>query len=288
MSGQKVSYVQITDREYSRFMNSAREVENIESRVQYQLERQEHSLRSDFNNQMNQLKQKTKKQEANIERLDNKIESLIESIEAKEADKCHQAKAWLDEAQSTLEAIDSFRHEKFCPNDYVKLQQSYELSQQNIENEVYEASISTSQKIWQEACGLKDKLEYLESEWNSYYEEAVDTNLQFITTCDAQTSLELAFKVEDGETSMEVDIDYWCNGELSQLKEHAKKQQQILSSSETLSVDNFKEMMQESVKLKADAEGLTQKAKEAIILSQHRSDMAADIVDSLEESGFNL
>ena len=278
MSGQKVSYVNITDYEYDRLMSAAYEVENIESRVQYQLNKQEHQLRSDFNNQMSQIKKKSKKQEANIQRLDNKIDNLIESIQAKEANKKSQALAWLDEAEDALNAIDSFRHDKFAPNEYAKLQQKYELSQLNIENEVFESSISGSQALWQEACELKVKLEQLENEWNIYFEQAVESNTKLIATCDAQTTLKLAFDVEDGSEELAVDIDYWCDGELSSLKKIALSQQNLLAHSEQMGVDDFKELIKGSTEFQKDAEALTQKAKEAIILSQLRSDMASDIV----------
>ena len=288
MSGQKVSYVNITDYEYDRMMKATYEVENIESRVQYQLEKQEHQLRSDFNNQMQQIKQKSRMQEANIQRLDNKIENLIESIEAKESNKKNQALSWLSEAENALSAIDSFRHEKFAPIEYAKLQQKYELSQLNIDNEVYESSISGSQALWQEACELKTRLEQLENEWNDYFESAVDSNAKLIATCDAQTTLKLAFDIEDGSEELEVDIDYWCNGHLTQLKKIALKHQESLKNSEQMDISDFKKLIQDSQELKAEAESLTQKAKEAIILSQLRSDMASDIVDSLDSSGFNL
>lgn len=288
MSGQKVSYVQITDHEYRRFMESAREVENIENRVQRQLNRQEHQLRSDFNNQMNQIKQKTQQQESYINRLDNKLDTLIESIEAKESNKKNQALAWLQEAQDALVAIGSYRHDKFCPDEYAKLQQKFQLSQINIDNEVFEASISSSQTLWQEACALKNKLEQLENDWSDYFTQAITSNELLIATCDAQKTLELAFDTEDGSETLQVDIDYWCDGLLSNLKDSAINQQNLLKQSEEMEVKDFQQLIAESTELQKEAKELTQKAKEAIILSQSRSDMASDIVESLSSSGFNL
>lgn len=288
MSGQKVSYVNITDYEYERLMDAAYEVENIEERVQYQLDQQSHQLKSDFNNQMNQLKLKNKKQENKLKRLDNKIDNLIRSIEAKESDKKAQAISWLNEAEDALDAIDSFRHNKFTPNEYSKLKQKYELCKLNIENEVFESSISGSQALWQEACELKVKLEELENEWNLYFEQAVDSNTKLIATCDAQTTLKLAFDVEGGSEELFVDIDYWCDGELSRLKDVAFSQRTFLEHSDQMSVEDFKKVIKDSEELQLDAEALTQKAKEAIILSQLRSDMASDVLDSLDDAGFEL
>ena len=69
MSGQKVSYVQITDREYDRFMKTSREVEKIESRVQKQLKQRENQLRKEFNNQFSSMKTRVNKQQNMIQNI---------------------------------------------------------------------------------------------------------------------------------------------------------------------------------------------------------------------------
>jgi hypothetical protein len=286
MSGQKISYVQITDKEYNRFMASAREVESIESRVQYQLNRQAHQLKSNFDSQLNQIKYKTKRQEASIKKLDNKIDNLIESIEAKETNKKNQALAWFEEAKDALVAIESCRHNKFCPNEYAKLQQKLNLSSENIKNEVFESSVSGSQTLWQEACELNAKLGQLENEWNIHFEQAIESTTKLIATCDAQTTLKLAFDVEDGNEDLVVDIDYWCDGELATLKQQALMQEQLLNDCQDLKLEDFKRLIQHSSKLEDEVKNLTQKAKNAILLSQMRSDMASDIVEALDQSGF--
>ena len=288
MSGQKVSYIQITDREYNRFMRSAREVEKVESRVQKQLQRQEQTIRKDFNHKIEQQKQKIKKQEKQLSLLDNKIDSVIQQIEAKESNQRNQASLWLEEAQNALTAVDSYKHEQFCPGEYAQLKQKLKMSQLNMKNEVYEASISSSQILWQEASQLKVRLEVLENEWNECFEEAVDSNLNLIATCEAQKTVKLAFETEGGNEELEVDIDYWCNGQLSKTKEIALSQKKILQYKEFIDLEQLKKFIQESAEYKEKALGLTQQAKEVIILSQLRSDMASDIVDSLDESGFEL
>ena len=76
MSGQKVSYVQITDREYDRFMKTSREVEKIESRVQKQLKQRENQLRKEFNNQFSSMKTRVNKQQNMIQNLSAEMQSL--------------------------------------------------------------------------------------------------------------------------------------------------------------------------------------------------------------------
>jgi len=288
VSGQKVSYVQITDQEYRKFMNTAREVENIDQRLQYQLDRQESHLRSDFNNQLNQTKEKIKYNESRINRLDNKVDNLISTIEQRESNKKAQANMWLDEAKDALKAIDSFRHEKFCPNEYAKLKYKLSISQMNYDNEVYESSISSSQILWQEASDLKHKLQHLEDEWNHCFEEATQSNIKLIALCDAQEIVKLAFDTDNGDKELEIDIDHWSKGELTYLKGIVNQEKELLGCIENITTDDLKVVLKNSIKLEEDIKVLTEKAKEAIILSQHRSDMANDIVESLDQSGFEL
>lgn len=313
MSGQKVSYVNITDREYERFMNSAREVENIESKVSKQLKKQESKMRNEFDSQLNTIKIRNQQQknmiqnlsstmrsmekdfQNNLNRLDNKInrvnyklDTLIKDIENKEESKKSQAKEWYKNASDSLDIVDTYNHNKFLPNRYEELQQKLNLSKSNIENEVYESSISQSQTVWQDAFKLRLELEELENEWNEYLKNAIESNNRLLATCDAQKTLELAFDTEDGDTTLEVDIDHWCKGELTTLKNKALDQQKILKNSKVMGVDDFKKLINESSTLEKEVLSLTQKSKDAIILSQLRSDMASDIVESLDDSGFEL
>ncbi len=141
MSGQKISYARITEQEYRRLMNSAREVENIENRVSRQLKQRESQMRKDFDRQLSNINRRNQKQENmiqnlgstmqsmerdfqnNLNRLDNKInrvdykvETLINDIKIKEQNKEDQATQWLKNASDSLDILDTYNHNKFTPN----------------------------------------------------------------------------------------------------------------------------------------------------------------------------
>ena len=288
MSGQKVSYVQITNVEYDRLMSSAREVEKIDSKISKELRQNEQSLREEMSKQLENINKKSVQQESNLKRLDQKVETLIEEIEAREANKRSQATSWLIETSHALEVIKSYRHEKFSPGRLEDLHNRNALAQSNFENGVYEASISSAQAIWQDAKKLQKELDEKEQVWKGYFEASLQINTELLATCSAQETLELAFDVDDDSKSLMVDIDYWCDGALSQVKDEALKVQKELQSPQALDIEDLKERIKRSHRLKDQALQLTQKAKEAIILSQLRSDMASDIVEALDESGFEL
>jgi len=314
MSGQKVSYVNITSGEYDRFMRTSREVENIELRVKNQLKQRENAFRKEFNSQLSSMQSRVDKQnnmiknlsvemqnmerefQDNISRLDKKIDrvnykvdALKHSIDAKEQNKKSKANEWLKNASDLLSIIETYNHQKFAHGEFEKLLSKYELCKSNFNDENYEATIASSQSLWQETAELRFRLEQLENEWNEYLKNAIESNNNLLATCEAQEIVKLAFDVEGGNKELEINIDFWCGGKLTQLSTKADIQKNtLLSATEKLNTEDLKQLIKESETLKEQVINLTQEAKEAILLSQARSDMASDIVEALDQSGFNL
>lgn len=314
MSGQKVSYVQITDREYDRFMKTSREVEKIESRVQKQLKQKENELRKEFNNQYSAMQTRVNKQQnmiqnlsvemqnmekdfqnnillldKKIDKVNYKVDNLINAIDIKEQNKKSKATEWLKNTSDLLSIIDTYNHRKFAEGKFDKLLTKNELSKSNFKDENYEASIASSQSLWQEAVELRFELEYLENQWNEYLKNAIESNNNLIATCEAQEIVKMLFDTENEVKELDIDIDFWCDGKLSKLKEEANNQKQILlNNTQNLELKELKEFINQSEELTQKAIALTQESKEAILLSQSRSDMANDILESLNQSGFIL
>lgn len=395
MSGQKVSYVDITTEEYSRLMRSARVSENMDSKIQNELRKKEANLKRQFDSQLNKINQRNntqnnmisnlssemqnmerdfqkqyKKQsikhtqdvkqinnnmrsmerdfrkeqqnqsnrhktdirniksqiEKNNERINKKfsfiqntisnqrkeykslineqnkvlnqriskqgeifnqkIKSLEKSIKDKEKYQKNQALEWLKNAKDALALVDTYNHEKFAPNEYNDLKQRISLIDSNIKNGNYE--LSNSQNIWMDSYKLRARLEELENEWNTYLQLSQQSNAELLASCEAHEIVKIAFDTEEETIELEADIDKWCNGELTELKNKALEHQKTLQQTEDLKIDNFKKILEESYYINEEVVALTQKAKEAIILSQKRSDMASDIVESLDESGFEI
>jgi len=220
--------------------------------------------------------------------LNNKINDLRQSIEQREANKENQAKTWLDDVNSALAIVDTYNHKKFAPNEYDELKARLQISQTNINNGVFEASISNSQTVWMDAYKLRAKLEQLENEWNAYFELAKESNVELIATCEAHEVVKFAFETEDGDESLEANIDYWSNGELNRLKAEAIKIDQKLANADEFTVNDLKQMIQNSIELKEKVIALTDLAKNNIILHEKRMHIADDITGSLEERGYEV
>ena len=218
--------------------------------------------------------------------LNNRIDSIQRDIEAKEQSRKNQALEWLKNAEDALSLVDTYNHKKFAPNEYDDLKNRIELVKTNIKNENYE--ISNLQNIWMDSYKLRAKLEQLESEWNSYLQLAKQSNAELLATCEVHEVVELAFETSEDDMQLEVDINFWTSGKLDKLKAKAEKLHKNLKTPDDLEVSDFKEMIKKSLELKSQVTQLTELAKANIILSQQRADMAEDILESLEQKGFEL
>ena len=216
--------------------------------------------------------------------LNNKIEAIQKSIEAKEQNQKNQAIEWLKNAQDALKLVDTYNHKKFAPNEYDELMQRLKLVETNIANGNYE--ISNLQNIWMDPYKLRAKLEQLENEWNLYFELATTSNAKLLATCEATKIVDIVFDTEEGDTTLKADINYWTNGKLESFINEAKKIENKLNNSEELEVKDLKELIQTSTTLKEQVISLVEEAKERIISSQKRVEIAQTILESLEERGF--
>ena len=163
-----------------------------------------------------------------IDKVNYKVNNLINAIDIKEQNKKSKATEWLKNTSDLLSIIDTYNHRKFSDGKFDKLSTKYELCKSNFEDENYEASIASLQSLWQEAVKLRFELEYLENEWNEYLKNAIESNNNLIATCEAQEIVKIVFDTENEVKELDIDIDFWCNGKLSKLKEEANKQKQVL------------------------------------------------------------
>ncbi len=369
MSGQKVTYRQITTDEYNNLMKSATIANSMDRTVKDAIAKNEKSLKKDFDSRLDAVNSRNTKQEKIInnlgsdmkimekdfqkqykaqnaqhqkdigslnnsmknmkndfqkdiktldkkvdaevkniygtlktqrdeyttlikqqgEELNGKIKDITDSIKRTNDQQSYLAQEWIKNANDALALVATYRYNKFAPNEYENLVNSLKLSQQNIRNRVYQASIASSQQVWIDAYKLRAKLEGLESEWDMYYKMAKRSNADLNVTYDTHKEMTFAFDMAD-ETPQElkVDIDKWSMRELSKLnKEKIEPLKKALENKDDeLSIHDLKNAIQASNAYKNEIIAIAQTAKSNMILSQERTDIASDIVNKLSENGY--
>ncbi|TVL99939.1 MAG: hypothetical protein CV087_16085 [Candidatus Brocadia sp. WS118] len=227
--------------------------------------------------------------EAQRKNLQSQISALNDRLAKKEANEQQLAQTWIENTKTLISYIDEHQsHEKFKPGALEKIRAELQLSEGNFKQGVYQAAIASAQQSFIRASELRIEIEQLEVEWSAYLEAAKQSATELLATCEAQESCRFALDTEDGSIEMEGQIDFWTEGALSGLKKNAKNELKRLGKPDDLALEELKASIRQSEQWKAECLTLTEKAKQALIASQLRNNMAQTIANALENAGWEV
>jgi len=81
-------------------------------------------------------------------------------------------------------------------------------------------------------------------------------------------------------------VDFWTKGDLSKLRQQVADEQEKLDNPDSFSLADLKQSIADSERWRQESEDLVEQAKEALIASQLRNNIAQSIEESLEKSGW--
>ncbi|HDN26555.1 MAG TPA: hypothetical protein ENG03_05580 [Thioploca sp.] len=221
--------------------------------------------------------------------LQGQIQTIQEHIVVKEQHAQGQAQQWLQDTQALLNAIDeSYNHQKFKPGELAKLRNELQIAENNIAQGHYEAAISTTQRTYLHTQELRLELERLTLEWNAYLTAARQNATEVLAACDTQQTAQFTFDSEEGAEEVAAEVDFWTHGALSNLRKQVLEEQQKLDNPENLSLEDLKQSIANSEQRRLESEDLVEQAKEALIASQLRNNIAQSIEAALENAGWDV
>jgi chromosome segregation ATPase len=221
--------------------------------------------------------------------LKQDISDLRQEIESREEHKKSVAQELLRDAKDALNMVNTYRHEKFKPGVYAKIEASLKTAEANYDGGIYEASIGKAQDVLTDAYELRAELMLLEEEWNEYRRKAFEATGEALVACEASMLVEYEFTGEDEKLHIqEVDIDYWSQGEMSALKNKLENAQSQIETSDEMNIEDFSQAIEESMQIQEQVTDIVEKAQDRYLLSQIRMDMAQDIEEKLYEDGYEV
>lgn len=221
--------------------------------------------------------------------LQGQIQTIQDHILAKELHAQGQASKWLQDTQALLNTIDeSYNHQKFKRGELAKLRGELQFAENNITQGHYEAAISTTQRTYLHSQELRMELERLTLEWNAYLTAARQSAAEVLAACDTHQTAQFTFETEEGAEEFAAEVDFWTQGALSKLRQQVADEQQQLDNPKSLSLADLKQSIADSEKWRQESEVLVEQAKEALIASQLRNNIAQSIEESLENSGWEV
>jgi hypothetical protein len=221
--------------------------------------------------------------------LQGQISTLATGIQRKETHETDQARHWLNDTSVLINEIDkSYRHRDFTPGEVDKLRSELQMAQGNQDQHLHQAAVASAQQTLLRALELRLKLERLEAEWDAHQAAALISCRETLAYCDTLTTLRLTLETVDGVDELDAEIDYWSEGALGKLLAEVKQGVEMVNSAKTgtVTLDKLKQAIADSAKWRDTAYHLVQKARETLVLSQLRHDIAATVEATLAASGW--
>jgi len=242
----------------------------------------------DFNvkleSSINDVKQQN---ERNRQELQNQINGINARIKSKEQNEQKLAEFWVSQTQAYIKDIEQYRHEMFTPGQLEKLKGKFEQMLSSMKNEMYQAVIATAMGLFNDAVDLKEAVLNAETEWLYYHGLFLQALAKTETNLDQCNNLQFTFDTDHGKETVDARVNYWTNGVLDEvstsISEIKQKTEQVQQVSTQQLIDYISTLNQQNVKM----EIASTEAKEVMILSQCRADMANKLADALEEVMWN-
>jgi len=321
MSGKKETYVQLTATQRDQMLRQCREARDEAGKQREraaQLERANKEVQSriatlgnkisgqitDLSNEMHEIERKQseafrsalERQDADIrneiqqqrKEINQMIGKIEQQINSKEQNHQRLAEFWSEQAEAYLKEIENYRHVMFTPNRLQALRTRLGQVQTSMDVQAYQAAISTAIEAFNDAVALRLDVVEAELEWTKYFERLSNDIAEVSADVNAAKILEF----EIGGEKVQANIDYWTNGALIELAHRIAEIQEALHNSDEVTSNTLVSLIAEidnmKHRLSTSGTGLIDSAKEALMLSAYRVDMANDVVSALESMGWKL
>ena len=230
----------------------------------------------------------TEAMSAQREELQGQIGQVAEHIRRREQSDRKAAATWLKDVRLLFDNIDqNTRHEKFKPGALTQIRTEFVLAENNLASGQDQAAIATAQTSYMKAHELQLELAQLEQEWNLHLMQARTSAAEVLAVCETRQAAKLTVETEEGSEEIAAEIDFWSQGRLSELRGKVEAENQRLAGqADTLTLDELKASIEQCAEWMRESEAIAEAAREALIKSQLRQNIAESVADSFEGTGW--
>lgn len=237
-----------------------------------------------------QLQQNIARVREEMRRGQAQLQAQIDTMEGRHSNASEAASSWCDEAERIVDHIrTTLRHEKFTPGALAGIEQKLRLAQSNRSTPGLEnAALSGAQGAYLEAQHLRLQIEAAEAEWQARVNAAKGLALRLEAEWEVNQNPRFQFETEEGTKDLEGSVDDWTGGEYAKVREQLDSVRMQLDHSDSMTLEQVKGLEQHLAGLQQEQVRVVNLARQAIIASQLRVDMATIVAETLQQQGWHV
>ncbi len=221
---------------------------------------------------------------------ETQIRAIHQRLESEQQRKDTLARSWIETAQILHDFIDShYAHQQFAPDQLARLARMIEQAETNLAQGVAEAALTMAQQAYGSLSDLRLELERLEREWQVWHVRSLEAAREILALAQRNRTCP-ALDLQGNQLDIMIEVDYWTEGQLSTLEvELDQVIAQITDAATPVSTSTLRQLADETLPtLRERLEQTIAQARDAVISSQLRTNIADTVVQTFEEQGFQL
>ncbi len=221
---------------------------------------------------------------------ETQIHAIHQRLEAEQHHKDTLARSWIETARILHDFIDShYAHQRFAPDQLARLARMIAQAESNLAQGVAEAAVTMAQRAYGSLSDLRLELERLEREWQVWQVRSLEAAREILALAQRNRTCP-ALDLQGNQLDIMIEVDYWTAGQLSMLEAELDQViAQIADATTPLTTSELRQIAEATLPaLHERLEQTIAQARDAVISSQLRTNIADAVVQTFEEQGFQL
>ena len=238
-------------------------------------------LASDYARSIEELRNQREKDRA-------ELQAGLDAIKERDQSHREQALFWVSQAEVFFADIEQYRHELFTPNQLSRLQTHLAQVQQDIQSEAYQSAIASARNVFNQAVDLKERVVQAEIEWAHYHTQLQQAFADLRSELYYHQTMQFIIDTDAGEERLDARIDYWSGGMLSSIASVVDQIAGVMAQINDVPTAELIAMLERIKELRDLLDKARERAKEALISSQMRAEMASTMAEHLQMAGWEF
>ncbi len=219
----------------------------------------------------------------------NRLQGQIDAIMSDAARKQDSAQTFVADLNAIISEMDHLPHQRFAPGELDDIRRHVDDAVRSVNAGMPEAALSTAQNAYWQAADLRAVVLQKEREFFLLHQAALEEARSLIEEARANRQYQLEVGEGAEKDVFELEVDHWTRGELSaHEQEIGDLEQQLLDGEGSLTTDQVKEILAQIDALKPKTIEIVEHARQNILASQLRVNIAELAVESLAGEGFTV